>query len=100
MSTSPTVIVTARIRVQPGKEEQFQQEFAPVVTLTRSEVGCIAYDLHQATTDPSLFLLSEQWVSQAALQAHLAQPYIRALAEKSSEILAESPKVESWTPIV
>lgn len=100
MSASPIVIVTARIRVQPGQEERFQQELAPAIAQTRAEAGCIAYDLHQATTDPSLFLLFESWVSEAALQAHLAQPYIQALAEKSGEILAESPQVEIWQPLV
>ncbi|BBD59025.1 hypothetical protein NIES2109_18040 [Nostoc sp. HK-01] len=94
------VTVTARLKVKQGLEDRFRQEFEPVIALTRSEDGCINYDLHQSIEDPSLFLLHENWASQAILDLHLQQPYIRALGAKAEEFLLEPPEVKLWQQIV
>lgn len=93
------VTVTARLKVKPGLEAQFQHEFQPVIALTLAEDGCINYDLHQSVEDPSLFLLHENWVSQEILEQHLQQPYIQALGAKSEEFLLEPPEVRLWQQI-
>lgn len=94
------VTVTARIKVKPGMEEQFKQEYLPVLALTRAEEGCINYDLHQSADEPSLFMLHENWLSKEILDRHLAMPYIKALGEKAGEFLAEPPEVRLWLQIV
>jgi len=90
------VTVTARIKVKPGMEERFKQEYLPILELSRAEEGCLNYDLHQSNNEPSLFLLHENWVSQEILDQHLQMPYIKALGEKGAEILAEPPEVRLW----
>ncbi|MBD2439268.1 putative quinol monooxygenase [Nostoc sp. FACHB-110] len=94
------VTVTARLKVKPGLEDRFRQEFEPVIALTRTEDGCINYDLHQSVEDPSLFLLHENWASEAILNEHLQQPYIRELGAKSAEYLVEPPEIKLWQQIV
>jgi quinol monooxygenase YgiN len=94
------VTVTARLKVKQGLEEQFKQEFEPVIALTRAEDGCMNYDLHQSLEDPSLFLLHENWASQEILNLHMQQPYIRALGAKAEEFLVEPPEVKLWQQIV
>ncbi|MCC5638570.1 antibiotic biosynthesis monooxygenase [Nostoc sp. CHAB 5844] len=94
------VTVTARLKVKPGLEDRFKQEFEPVIALTRSEDGCLNYDLHQAVEDPSLFLLHENWISESILNQHLQQPYIRALGAKAEEFLVEPPEVKLWQQVV
>jgi quinol monooxygenase YgiN len=39
---------------------------------TRVEPGCIRYDVARSINDPSVFALFEEYVDQAALDAHLA----------------------------
>ncbi|MBW4555631.1 MAG: antibiotic biosynthesis monooxygenase [Trichormus sp. ATA11-4-KO1] len=90
------VTVTASLKVKPGLEEKFKQEFQPVIDLTRAEEGCINYDLHQSLEDASWFLLHENWVSQEILAQHMEQPYIKALGAKSEEFLVEPPEVKLW----
>ncbi|MBE9007924.1 antibiotic biosynthesis monooxygenase [Fortiea sp. LEGE XX443] len=94
------VTVTARLKVKPGLEDIFKQEFEHVIALTRAEDGCINYDLHQSIEDPSSFLLHENWASQAILDLHMQQPYIRALGAKAEEFLTEPPEVKLWQQIV
>ncbi len=92
--------VTARIKVKQGLEDRFKQELQNVIAITRSEQGCINYDLHQSVDDPSLFLLHENWVSKEILDQHLEMEYIKALDEKAAEFLVEPPEVILWRQIV
>lgn len=39
---------------------------------TRSEPGCVAFDVVHVTDDPTTFLLHEKWTDQAALDNHHA----------------------------
>ncbi|HEY2882564.1 MAG TPA: putative quinol monooxygenase [Pirellulales bacterium] len=38
--------------------------------LSRQEPGCKRFEVYQSKNDPTRFLLSERWESQAALDAH------------------------------
>jgi quinol monooxygenase YgiN len=38
--------------------------------LSRQEPGCVRFEVYQSSNDPTRFLLTERWESQAALDAH------------------------------
>lgn len=80
------VSVIARAKARPGMEEGLRQAIQEAVGPTRSEEGCINYDLHQGTEDPSEFMLYENWRSKADLDAHLQLPHITTLLEKLPEL--------------
>ena len=67
-------------------EDRLRQAIEEAVGPTRSEEGCINYDLHQGTEDPSEFLLYENWRSKADLDAHLELPHIATLLGKLPEL--------------
>jgi quinol monooxygenase YgiN len=74
-----TVRVVARFQVRPDRLEEFVAAArAGLVEPTRKEHGCIAYDLCQDRSDPTCFAMIEEWETQEALDAHLAQPSLRA----------------------
>ncbi len=54
--------------------------------LTRSEEGCLNYDLHQGTDEPSLLVLYENRRSQQDLDEHLEKPYIAEYIEKLRDL--------------
>ncbi|MGL4884194.1 MAG: putative quinol monooxygenase, partial [Waterburya sp.] len=66
--TKQKVTVTASIVVKSGMEEKFKQEYLPIITLTLAEEGCLNYNLYQSQTNPSIFWLYENWVSQEILE--------------------------------
>ncbi len=80
------VSVIARAKARPGMEENLRQAIEEAVGPTRSEEGCINYDLHQGAEDPSEFLLYENWRSKADLDAHLELPHIATLLGKLPEL--------------
>jgi quinol monooxygenase YgiN len=97
MSTQVTII--GRLRARPGREAELRAALLVVLEASRSEAGCLNYDLHVAESDPALFVLYENWASQAALDAHFAEPHSRALAARFDTLLAEPLAMERLTEI-
>lgn len=83
MNASP-VIITATIRAKPGQEQALAQALRDLVRFTRDEPGCLQFDIHQDRQDPSVFILWEHFVDQAAFDAHLQMSYTRAYFDKGS----------------
>ncbi len=76
--TDQIITVIARIKAKPGLEDSVRQELFKLLAPTRSEKGCINYDMHQSCDDASLFLFHENWSSDEDLRAHLPAPHIKS----------------------
>jgi quinol monooxygenase YgiN len=75
--TDRHVTVTAVLTVPPGTEERFLAWIPRIVAATRAEPGCRNYDFHRSLREPHRFVFYENYVDQAAFDAHLQQPYIQ-----------------------
>ena len=64
---STPLIVVALMRAQPGKEDVLRQALLALVDPTRTEDGCIQYDLHEENQQPGHFVFFERWTSKEAL---------------------------------
>jgi quinol monooxygenase YgiN len=90
---SKKVTVLAMAKAKEGMEETVKQELLSLVKPTRSEPGCISYELHLANDDKSLFIFYENWKSMEDLDKHLGMPYLKAFLEKSEGLLAKPLEV-------
>jgi quinol monooxygenase YgiN len=70
--------IVADIKVNPAQAQLIKAELEKLVPITRSEAGCIQYDLHQDNTDPSHFLFYESWESRELWQTHMNAPHLAA----------------------
>jgi quinol monooxygenase YgiN len=75
------VILNVRMQAVAGREQELEGRLLKLVEPTRSEPGCIAYDLHRSDEKPGLFMFCETFASQDALDAHLATPHFQAFAK-------------------
>ena len=91
--------VLARIKAKAGREEEVLREIMSLIEPTRSEDGCITYDLHRAQDDPALFCLYENWRSRRDLDVHLSTPYLQAFLGKAPDLLAEPVDLSFWGKI-
>ncbi len=91
--------VIARIKAKSGMDEEVRQELMDLVPLSRSEPGCVNYDLHQCTDDRSLFMVHENWKSKSDLDKHLEMPYLKAFMKNTDGMLAEPVQVTLWEVI-
>lgn len=87
------IAVVARLRAKAGMEEDLKEVLLALIEPSRSDEGCIKYDLHQAIGDPALFIFYENWQSKAHLDKHSATPHLKNFFSKAKALLAEPPEV-------
>ena len=64
---------------------------ARLVQPTRAEEGCLRYSLYRAKEDPTVWLLFEEWRSEADLKAHVETPHMRAFLKDAGALIDGGP---------
>jgi len=90
------VTVLARVQARAGHEDEVRRLLLALVAPSRAEAGCLNYDLHQSTTDPTEFMFYENWTSRAALDAHMEMPHLDEFDAQAEELLAAPVRVTFW----
>ncbi len=93
------VTVLARIRALAGHEGEVKAALLALIPPTRRERGCLLYDLHQSSEDPTRFMFYETWESRPALDAHLKMPHLDAFGAQTKDHLAEPVEITCWEKI-
>ena len=70
--------ITGNIIAKPDQVELVKAELEKLVPITRSEAGCLQYDLHQDNESPAYFMFYENWESRDLWQAHMSAPHLAA----------------------
>jgi len=91
--------VVARLRARSGMEELLRRELRLLVPRVRTEEGCVRYDLHRSSDDPSVFLFYEIWSCRDAWEKHMDGHLLRSFAEAATGLLAGPIDITSWTLI-
>ena len=66
---------------------------------TRSEPGCVAYDVHRDLDSPDRFVAYEAWRNLDALREHLATPTFAAVGAAVGGLLASAPVIRVLTSV-
>ncbi len=90
------ITVTAHIQVRAGREAEAEQVLRSLVAPTRTEPGCMGYDLFVMPEKPGCYLFIETWQSREHLDLHLQQSHVQAFISRSEELLAEPLQVSAW----
>jgi quinol monooxygenase YgiN len=88
--------VLAHVRARREALERVKQECLALVAPSRAEAGCLNYDLHQSTDDPTRFVFYENWVSREALDRHLLSQHALLFDERTAGLLAEEEEITFW----
>ena len=86
-------VLAVTIRVKKNKIEEAQNFFRTFVSPSRSEAGCIQYDLFQSSDDPQIFYFFEKWKDDKAFDVHCAQPFLADFQSRYVELLEEPNKL-------
>ena len=60
---SKQITVLAIARAKPGMEAELGKRLLAMVEPSRTEEGCISYDMHQSNEDPAIWMAYETWRS-------------------------------------
>ncbi len=85
----------ATIRVQEGKNADFEQVFLDLTEQVRAnEPGNIFYVLHRSKADPQVYKVMEQYDSAEALDLHAKAEYFREANKALGALVAAPPEIE------
>ena len=82
--------VVATIKVKPGMEKEFEAVAKELVAkVNANEPGCTLYALHRPVEggETPTYVFMERYVDQAAVDAHRASDYFKALGRKPGEFM-------------
>lgn len=86
--------VIATLRVQPGKEAEFEDVFAELAPAVRAnEPGNSFYRLFR-TEEAGVYKVLECYDDATAVEAHRASDHFRTLGAKLGPCLAGAPEIE------
>jgi quinol monooxygenase YgiN len=71
------ITIVAHITAKPDKIEFVKAQLEQLIDTTRSEEGCLQYDLHQDNENPAHFMLYENWESRELWRAHMNAQHLK-----------------------
>lgn len=74
-----TLKLIAEDFIQPEHIEMVLPLYQELVEKTRSEAGCIAYDLYHDHKQKGHFVFIEEWINRAALDLHVQSEHFQRL---------------------
>src|SRR3954447_17603331 len=86
------VVVVSTVRARNGHRDAVLAGLRGVAEHAHAETACLAYAVHQDVDDACVFVVVERWTSQAALENHLLQPYVRDALSAAQESLDGPPE--------
>lgn len=77
------------LRCKPGTVEDAMKIIAEIAGPTRDEEGCLLFEVHRSAEDDDVIYLYEQYVDEAAVDAHFATPMGERIKQELFPLLAD-----------
>ena len=81
--------IVAHITAKPDRIELVKTELKKLIDITRTEAGCLQYDMHQDNQKPAHFMFFENWNSRELWQKHMAAPHLLAMKAATEGAIEE-----------
>jgi quinol monooxygenase YgiN len=95
------IVLTAKYFVKTGRGDEVEAALRRMAPLVKAgEPGCAVYHANRSAENPDLFLLYEQYVDQAALDAHRATPHFKEIIEGVIVPMLDKRERELYQPVV
>jgi len=87
--------VIARLKIQEGKGSEFEAVFSEMeAAVNTNEPGNNFYSLHKSRADENEYIVLEQYVDQAAMDAHGKSDHFKTIGAKMGPFMAGRPDIE------
>jgi quinol monooxygenase YgiN len=70
--------IVARIEAKKNSIDLVKSELLKLIGPTRSEQGCLKYDLHQDNDNLEVFMFYENWENRELWQTHMNNDHLKA----------------------
>ncbi len=94
------VIISAVMRMNEGKSDEFAKGFLELQPKVLKDPGTIIYVLHRAVDDPDKFLFYEKYASDEAVKYHTSTEHFKEFFQKMGPIMKGKPEVSYYHEVV
>lgn len=94
------IVVIASFIAAEGKIEELIETVVPLLAQLSREEGCISYEINRCLENPDKLTFVQKFISEAAIESHMQQPYSAATLEKVADGLTTHIEVETFHQIV
>ena len=78
-----------KIAAKPESVANIRAIVLELADKSRKETGCVSYEVLQNKTEREVFVLYEEWASEAHLDAHNKTPHFHAAVSQAQPFLAK-----------
>ena len=93
------IAVAVQYHIRPGHIEEAIELFQRLSEESRREPGVLMYQVHRHPTEPQHFFMYEQYVDEAAFEAHRATPHFNKYATRGLFKIVERRIPEMYRPL-
>jgi quinol monooxygenase YgiN len=86
-------IIHVKIEVPEAHRAAYLDVARTVELASQEDPGCLYYRFHQSITDPSTFVLVEEWSDAQALADHIGRQHVADYRKASAELIQTSEAV-------
>ncbi len=94
------MIVIARLKIQSGKEAEFEKAVNEIMPKVAQEEGTLRYTLNRSKKDPSEYLFYEKYKDQASVNLHMSSTHFKEMSKNLASFLAGAPEIEMFEEVV
>ena len=88
------LVVIAHARAKAGAEEAMEKALHDCCAPSRTDPGCISYQVYRGGEDGRSFYSYERWVSKEQLDAHMGTAHVGAMFAALGETLDGPPTID------
>ena|ERR1035438_4945653 len=93
------VVLAVTWFANPGHENEVAEIFRKLQAASRLEPGCLMYMVHRHKTDPQRFFIYEQYLDDAAREAHRQSPHFQQYVMSALKDIGERKEGELYLPL-
>ena len=94
------VVVVAKLKAQPGKEDEVERQLRMLVEYVRNEEsGTLMYLMHRAQADPTQFMFYERYLDEEALAKHSSSGRFLQVFAKVTPLLDGAPQIDMYSEL-
>jgi quinol monooxygenase YgiN len=93
------VVLAVTWMAKVGRENEVAAIFTKLSEASRTEPGCLMYQVHRHKTEPRRFFIYEQYRDDGALEAHRAAPHFLQHARKELPKIADRTEGHLYEPL-
>ena len=93
------LILVVRVTIKAGHEDAVVEPFRKLQEESRREPGCLTYVVQRSRDNPRAYMIYEQYVDEAALDAHRKSAHFIEYATNGFYRFVEDRKAELFDPV-